>query len=80
MDPDTKEVVHILEIKEEVKPYATRVNPWNFFPDMQASRIEDCEKTFETDYKTKLQMKELLKTPGFMKPQISSLIKMEISP
>jgi len=77
MDTDTNKVIHILEIKEEVKPYTARVSPWNFFPDMQAVRIADCEATFEIDYKTKLQMKELLRTPGFMEPQVRKVLEME---
>jgi len=66
--------VHVLEIEEVVRPYAYRVDPWNFYPDMTASCIEESEKTFEIQYKTKAQMKELLKTPGFIKSQVRKVL------
>lgn len=69
------EVVHVLEIHEVVKPYVYRVDPWNFFPDMAVSDIRDAEMTFEVHYKTPQQMKEYLKTPGFMETQVRSVLE-----
>ena len=69
--------VHVLEIQEIVRPYVYRVDPWNFFPDMTAGHIDDCEKTFEIHYKTKKQMKELLKTPGYIEAQVRRVLEQE---
>lgn len=77
VDRETKKVVHVQEIREIVKPYVYRVNPWNFYPDMTVADARDLECTFETHYKTKRQMRDYLKTPGFMESQIRDVLKME---
>lgn len=70
------QVIHALKIQEVVKPYIYRVSPWNFFPDMSVSDIRDAEKTFELHYKTAQQMREYLRTPGFMKTQVKKVLEM----
>ncbi len=72
---DKGDVVHVLEVQEVIKPYAYRVDPWNFYPDMTASCIEEAEYSFEVHPKTKRQMKELLKTPGFIKSQVKRVLE-----
>ena len=74
---DEGETVHVLKIEEIVRPYAYRVDPWMFYPDMTASCIEESEKTFELQYKTKKQMKDLLKTPGFIKSQVRRVLEID---
>jgi len=64
-----------LSTKEENKPTATFVDPWNFFPDMSAVRWEDSEFTFERHLMTKKDLRKLAKNPGFMKKQIAMLLQ-----
>jgi hypothetical protein len=63
-----------LTIVEDVKPTVERVNIWDFFPDMSATRIEDAEFVFERHFLTKKQLKDLCKTPGFDKEAIMELL------
>jgi len=69
------EHIHVLEVKASTRPYVYRVSPWDFYPDMTASKIEDSEKTFEVHRKTRLQMLELLQTPGFISRQIKKVLE-----
>lgn len=68
------EQVYIQETQVVTRPYLYRVSPWDFYPDMTSSRIEDCEKTFEIHRKTPKQIKELLSTPGFIPRQIRKVL------
>lgn len=47
------------------KPTATRTDYWNFFPDMSATKWEDCEFSFERHMKTKKQLRNMAKALGF---------------
>ncbi len=64
-----------LDTKQENKPTATFVDPWNFFPDMSAVRWEDSEFAFERHLMTKQDLRKLSKNPGFMGEQISTLLQ-----
>ena len=70
---------HVLSIIQQLKPTAIRVSPWDFFPDMSATRLEDCEFIFERHYMTRRQVRKLLDTPGFNKEAIRQLLSEERS-
>ena len=57
------------------RPLFSRVDPWNWFPDMSATCWEDCEFVFERHLLTKKKVRELLKRPGFSKQEVKDLLK-----
>lgn len=48
-----------LQREAQPAPVAVRVDPWNFFPDMSATTIEEAEFAFERHFLTKKQTSEL---------------------
>lgn len=60
---------------EDLRPGAECVNPWDFFPDMRATRMEDCEDVIERHRMTKKELRELARLPGFDAQQINDLLK-----
>ena len=71
---------YTLHTVEETKPGAMRVSPWDFFPDMSATRIKDCEFIFERHYMTRRQLRDLLKTPGFDKRAVREVLESTSKP
>ena len=65
----------VMDVREEVKPSAERVDPWNFFPDMSAVKFEDSEFIFERHLLTKKGLRKLAKQPGFMPRQINRVLQ-----
>lgn len=55
-------------------PDFRRVDPWHFFPDMSAGRIEEAEFTFERHLPTKRDMKKLAKKLNFSPEAVGRLI------
>ncbi|MBM5575824.1 hypothetical protein [Deefgea sp. CFH1-16] len=56
------------------KPIGRRVDPFDFFPDMSATCIEDAEFTFERHYISRKQLRELAKDPSFLREQIRLIL------
>lgn len=50
-------------------------DPWNFFPDMGAHRIEDAEFTFYRSLLNEKQMRKLAREPGFDREAIRELLR-----
>lgn len=66
-----------IEITEDLAPGAESVSPWDFFPDMRATRMDECEFVFERHRFNKAQLRELAKLPGFIPEQINELLRSE---
>lgn len=64
----------VMNLREEIKPSAERVDPWNLFPDMSAVRWEDSEYVFERHLLTKKALRNLAKQPGFMPGQLQKVL------
>jgi hypothetical protein len=64
-----------LEQINDNAPAVTRVDPWHFFPDPDATSVEDGEGVLERHLMTKQQLRRLAKRPGFNKDAIRSLIE-----
>lgn len=64
-----------LTIVEGLEPSVERVNPWNFFPDMSASCVEECEFFFERHLWTKKQLRTFSRLPGVITNQLRELVK-----
>ncbi len=69
--------VSILDIEQVKSACARRVPPWNFFPDMSATRTSECEFFFERHHFSKRELSDLAKLPGFMEDQIRELLDTE---
>jgi hypothetical protein len=67
--------VHEMVEVEEPRPAFYRVDPWNWFPDMDVSRLSESEKFFERHLLTSSGLKRLATIPGFIKENIRKLIK-----
>lgn len=66
-----------LTVEQEITPCARRVSAWDFFPDMSATRIEECEFFFERHYYTRAELADLAQVPGFMEDPIREIITNE---
>lgn len=64
----------MLEELPDPQPEAIRVDPWHFFPDMSARRIEEAEFTFERSLPTKRDLRKYAKKLGFNKNAVRRLI------
>lgn len=50
---------YALKMERRPVPVTVRVDPWNFFPDMSATTVDECEFAFERHFLTKKQVAEL---------------------
>lgn len=60
---------------EDPRPVFWRVNPWGFFPDMDATCIEDAEGNFERHLMNPKQLRKLARQPGFDPDGFRRLLK-----
>lgn len=67
--------VHMLKDAEDKRPAFVRVDPWNYFPDMDSATPEEAEFTFERHLMNKKDLKRLSRSPGFDKKAIRDLSK-----
>jgi len=54
---------HVLSMERTPKPVVERVDLWNFFPDMAATTIGDCDVVFERHFLSKRQLADLKNLP-----------------
>jgi hypothetical protein len=54
-----------LVMAHQKRPVARRISPWNFVPDMQATRVSECDIIFERFYQTKFGLKNMVTKHGF---------------
>lgn len=64
-----------LEQSADPRPMVKRVDPWSFFPDMAARKIEEAEFTFERYLWTKKDLRGMVKTHGFDADQVRELLR-----
>lgn len=62
--------------REKIAPGVECVRPWDFYPDMSASRIEEAEFVFERRYMSKSQLQGLVERKGFDRDNIARVLKM----
>lgn len=68
-------VVHVLGEVEDPRPDNSRVDPWSFFPDMSAGRMEEAGFAFERHLYNAKQVKALAKQPGFDRDELRKLLE-----
>lgn len=75
---DQGQVAQVIEVVDDLKPGAERVDPWDFFPDMQARNVDDAEFIFQRHYMSKKALRDLADKPGFLRTQIAEVLKQEV--
>lgn len=64
------------ETVSEILPSSKRIDPWNFFPDPACGDdIHNGSYTWEREYLSARQLKEMLKMPGYDKAELMKAIK-----
>lgn len=71
---DQSEVFSLVD-SEDGRPIYTRVDPWNYFPDMDSATPDEAEFTFERHLMNKKELKRLARAPGFNKQAIKDLAR-----
>lgn len=64
-----------LDQAPDPSPEFVRVDPWHFFPDMSARRIEQAEFTFERSLPTKKDLRRYARKFGFDKAAVARLLE-----
>lgn len=62
-------------VSDDQTPTFRRVNPWHFFPDMNAETIDDAEFTYERHLLNAKQLRKMARDLGFNKGAVRSLLK-----
>lgn len=70
-------MVHMCDYETEKRPSIKRVDPWYFFPDMQATCPKECEYAFELHPLNKKELAKLAKHPYFDTEEIADLVDEE---
>lgn len=66
----------VTEIKQSFEPGCEVVRPWDFYPDMSASTIEESEFVFERRFMSKKQIRNLVNRKGFDKARVAKVLQM----
>lgn len=69
--------LHSLTLQSRVKPTAEAISPWNFFPDMSASALDEMEFVFERRFISKKSLRQLAQRPGYRADAIRDTLKAE---
>lgn len=69
--------IWVTQKSEEVKPDFERINPWLFFPDYRALKIDEAERATVVKICTPRDLREMSKQEGFFKDEILELLKDE---
>lgn len=60
-------------------PFVRNVLPWDFFPDMSAATLSECEFIYERSYATRQQLRKLKQQPHFIPQQIDKALALHPS-
>lgn len=71
--------IYTLEMVDDPRPAFVRVDPWNWFPDPDARRVEESESFFERHLHNKKGLRALARQPGFDADAIRRLLVEEPS-
>ena len=67
----------VLEITMDKRPACERVDPWDFFPDMAARKIEDAEFVLQRHIMSRKDLRDLAMQEGYLAGQINELLRSE---
>lgn len=65
----------LADVSDDHVPSFRRVNPWHFFPDMNANEIEDAEFTYERHLLNAKQLRKMARDMDFNKGTTRALLK-----
>lgn len=66
---------YTLHQSDDPRPLIRRVDPWSFFPDMSARKIDEAEFTFERFLWTKRDLRKMVTTHGFDADAVRELLR-----
>jgi len=69
------QALHVLDTTEIEQPDYVRVDPWNFFPDMDARTVDQYESTFERHPLNRRELRRLGRRRGFSKKVLRELLE-----
>lgn len=67
--------VHILEMDKTIRPAVRRVSPFDFYPDMAATDLDNCEHFFERKYMSRRMLQQLLEHPAYIRSQVVKVLE-----
>ena len=70
-------VARVLEIGIDKRPTCERVDPWDFFPDMSARKIDDAEFILQRHIMSRKELRKLAQQDGYLAGQIDSILQSE---
>lgn len=72
----TGKTYHVLDISAEISPSSFHVSPWNFFPDPACGDdIHNGNGAMEVQFLSQKRVRELAKQPGYLRAQISKVLR-----
>jgi len=74
-DPATGKVVRVLDLDARIAGAVEWVDVWNFYPDMSAKTVDECEAVYERKFISRRQLKDLARRPGYLKDQIAKVLE-----
>ncbi|MCH8505366.1 MAG: hypothetical protein LAT50_13705 [Ectothiorhodospiraceae bacterium] len=66
---------HFLNEKESLRPYFEFVSLWDFYPDLSADSLEDCEYIFQRHVMNRAELRKLGRREGFDDEAINKYIR-----
>lgn len=67
--------IRLIDPDDAIRPTFERIRLFDFYPDPDAERIEDCNAVIVRQIYNKSQLRQLLKAKGFMKEEILAVLK-----
>ena len=64
-----------LKSEPDPRPECRRVDPWHFFPDPDATQMDDCPWTLERHLPTRKALRDMAKTLGFQKEAVKQILR-----
>lgn len=69
--------VRVLQVTMDKRPTCERVDPWDFFPDMQARHIDDAEYVLQRHIMSRKDLRKLASQEGYLSGQIDQILASE---
>lgn len=69
--------VFTMLMQESFVPAVEVVRPWDFYPDMSAATIDECEFVFERRFMSRKQVRNLVRRRGYPEEKVVKLLELE---
>ncbi|GAB5434788.1 MAG: hypothetical protein EpisKO_41580 [Epibacterium sp.] len=74
-DGNTRTMHVLSNVKDDATPSVYRVDPWSFFPDPDAARVEDCEGIYERHIMNKSQLRRFARHPDVDAEAVRAILR-----